>query len=531
MSAAAWWTCALFALASARIYDRCELARDLQNLGVDQEYLSTWVCIAFHESRFDTAANNRYSGDHGILQISELYWCGPGKACGISCSDLRDDNITDDLHCAQQIYEEHTRLQGNGFLAWVVYPQHCKHNTKKYLADCDSTYHKDPSLKMIDESRSFKYDTNNSYTYGFYPQTDELIPPYFMITTILLESNKNKLQQAREHKEENLGNWLNYKIDNIDELKLPKLHKHLTYPTTIKSTTTSTTTTRIDTNQFNVRPFTATKTIETKTTTPRAYITTKMHSTFNPNFNHLPSVPTKNVTFKLSTALTTAKPFPTRSTPYTGSNTTPSPKTIKFNFKVTEATPRKITKLLPFVIKSPTTTTDIGLPFIFTTSSPTTSLLATAKTTSNLGTNKIFPFIYKDKKEERSTTLTSTRLTPKTSKVMPFIFTPSTIPSMKTTTFKLRSSPANKLFTPLTTTPRTSATRASAIRTSSATQTTPASTTTQSIFDLYLNPTRRPKIAPYRVPQQNNSYKLKIFSGGTTTLAPTFQSGDKRKLH
>lgn len=543
MSAAAWWTCALFALASARIYERCELARDLQSLGVEQEHLSTWVCIAFHESRFDTAANNRYSGDHGILQISELYWCGPGKACEVSCSALRDDNITDDLQCAQKIYEEHTRLQGNGFLAWVVYPQHCKHNTKKYLSDCNSTYHKDSTPKIIDHPYTFKYDTNNSFSYGLHPQIDELKPPYLKITTILFGSNQNKLEQARDHKQEIVTSWLNYKLDNIDELKLPTFYKHLPYTTTIKSTTTSTTTSSlptvvpnkpIDTNIFHVRPFTSTKTIEMKRVTPHSqhFIATEVQSTSNLDFNHLLSVPTRDVS-KLSTAVPTAKTLPTKSTRFTvvaSANRIPPAKTTKFTSS-TEAAPSKTTKLLPFVINTPTTTTESGLPFIFTTNPSTTTLITTPKTTLKLGANKIFRFIYKDNKEEQRIASTSARLIPQTSKVMPFIFTPSTIPSPKTTTARPSPALTNKLlnFTPSTTTAR--ATRTSTNRNTSATKTTPPLGTTQSLFDLYLKPMKRPKLAPYRVPQENNSNKLKIFSDGTTTLVPTYLSGDTRKLH
>lgn len=547
MSASALWTCALFALASARIYERCELARDLQSLGVKQEHISTWVCIAFHESRFDTAANNRYSGDHGILQISELYWCGPGKACGVSCPELRDDNIMDDLHCAQIIYEEHTRLQGNGFLAWVVYPQHCKQNTKKYLADCDFTYHKESNPKLIDQ-RSFQYDKNQSFSYEFYPQVDELKPPYFLTTTTLVGSNKNKLIETRDGREEYVKNSLHFKIGNIDELKLPMFHKHLTHSTTAISTSPSATTSprpavpnkQIDTNQFQIRPFTTNKTIEMKETVSRTqqFFTTKVQPTSNSNFNHLLPVQTKTATYKPSAVVTTAKPLITKTRYAIASgNTTPS--TIKFTSRVTGATSPKTDKLLPFVIKSHSSTTDIGLPFIFTTSPSTATPITATKTnltTSNLGTSKIFPFIYKNRKEERSTKSTPTRPTQSTSKAMPFIFTLSTTTSSKTSTPILRHLRTQKLLTttPLSTTPRPSATRTSAPRISATKITTAVKTTlppktTRSLFDLYLNPTKRPILAPYRVPQDNNSYKLKIFSGGTTTLAPTYQYGDIQK--
>ncbi len=33
-------------------------------------------------------------------------------------SDFLDDNIDDDVDCVKKIYEEHERLDGNGFKAW-----------------------------------------------------------------------------------------------------------------------------------------------------------------------------------------------------------------------------------------------------------------------------------------------------------------------------------------------------------------------------------------------------------------------------
>ena len=36
------------------------------------------------------------------------------------CSDLIDDDITDDVKCVLTIYNEHEGLSGNGFNAWLV---------------------------------------------------------------------------------------------------------------------------------------------------------------------------------------------------------------------------------------------------------------------------------------------------------------------------------------------------------------------------------------------------------------------------
>lgn len=138
----------LLALGGARgkVYERCELARELAGrLRVPLADTATWVCIAYHESRLDTAAEGRLNGDgshdHGLLQISELYWCQPerpGGACGLACSSLRDDDLGDDVRCALQIHREHEGLSGDGYTAWSVYRPNCQgKNVKKYTAGCD----------------------------------------------------------------------------------------------------------------------------------------------------------------------------------------------------------------------------------------------------------------------------------------------------------------------------------------------------------------------------------------------------------
>lgn len=132
----------ILALASARVYERCELARDLLNkYKVPRDQLATWICIADHESRFNTSAvgttNSDGSSDHGIFQISDKYWCTPGWACGIDCDSLRDDDLSDDWKCARRIYKEHQFLSGDGFNAWAVYSTRCKSSTvTDYLKGC-----------------------------------------------------------------------------------------------------------------------------------------------------------------------------------------------------------------------------------------------------------------------------------------------------------------------------------------------------------------------------------------------------------
>lgn len=131
-------------LAVAKVYERCELARELASVhGVPREDLPVWVCIAQHESTYNTSAVGHVGegGDHGLFQISDLYWCshrGAGKACGVSCEQLLDDDISDDVACMRRIHREHQGLAGNGWSAWAVYPLYCKQPERvaKYVEGC-----------------------------------------------------------------------------------------------------------------------------------------------------------------------------------------------------------------------------------------------------------------------------------------------------------------------------------------------------------------------------------------------------------
>uniref|UniRef100_A0A182JZY9 lysozyme n=1 Tax=Anopheles christyi TaxID=43041 RepID=A0A182JZY9_9DIPT len=133
-----------FDVDTGKVYDRCELANDLlHKYRLPREQVATWVCIAYHESRFNTSAEGRLnadgSGDHGLFQISDIYWCSPpgnGWACGISCAALKDSDITDDVKCARTIYDEHQRLSGDGFNAWSVYKPYCQRDVDTFVRGC-----------------------------------------------------------------------------------------------------------------------------------------------------------------------------------------------------------------------------------------------------------------------------------------------------------------------------------------------------------------------------------------------------------
>ncbi|KAJ6640865.1 Lysozyme S [Pseudolycoriella hygida] len=128
----------------AKVYERCELAREMRDIhDIPMNEIPIWVCIAYHESKYDTSAVGRLnadgSADHGIFQISDIYWCslsGRGKGCSVSCSDLENANITDDVQCIKKIFNEHTHLSGDGFTAWSVYLPYCKGMSSDFVEGC-----------------------------------------------------------------------------------------------------------------------------------------------------------------------------------------------------------------------------------------------------------------------------------------------------------------------------------------------------------------------------------------------------------
>lgn len=132
-------------IGNGKVYERCELARELKyRHKLSSNDIATWVCIAKHESNFNTSAVGRLnwdgSEDHGLFQISDIYWCGKDgeenlKGCGLSCSELRDSEIKNDVECIKIIHKEHTRLFRNGFQAWTVFPR-CKDTSDEFIKGC-----------------------------------------------------------------------------------------------------------------------------------------------------------------------------------------------------------------------------------------------------------------------------------------------------------------------------------------------------------------------------------------------------------
>uniref|UniRef100_A0A1B0A290 lysozyme n=1 Tax=Glossina pallidipes TaxID=7398 RepID=A0A1B0A290_GLOPL len=158
----------------SKIYGRCELARELyEEHNIPIEQVATWICIAQHESHFNTSAVGRRVGDgsiaYGLFQISNLRWCSY-KQYGLN--RLIDDNIADDVECIKRIYKEHAALFGDGFTAWIAYLPYCRNQHYEHIASCfEGEESNGISYKRSASSLHLQYVDN-----PFFKQKKTLVP-------------------------------------------------------------------------------------------------------------------------------------------------------------------------------------------------------------------------------------------------------------------------------------------------------------------------------------------------------------------
>merc|ERR1712029_22160 len=147
-------------------FERCELARELLQLGLPGDQLNDWLCLVEGESQYNSRAigsmNPDNSFDHGLFQISEKWWChgkyGPKPlGCRIPCSALLDDDIRDDVKCVKKIYDEWQRTHDNGFLPWVAWNIKCQNrDLSSYSKDCFNLKVKDVT-NVVDAGSPVEY--------------------------------------------------------------------------------------------------------------------------------------------------------------------------------------------------------------------------------------------------------------------------------------------------------------------------------------------------------------------------------------
>ncbi|KAG8446758.1 hypothetical protein GDO86_014283 [Hymenochirus boettgeri] len=106
---------------NSQAIDRCSVVSAIKNggiIGIKGYTLGDYVCLAYRASRYDTSLN-RSPTEYGIFQISSYWWCDDGRTvgrknlCGLSCKNLLNSDIEDDVRCLKRIVKD-----PNGLKAW-----------------------------------------------------------------------------------------------------------------------------------------------------------------------------------------------------------------------------------------------------------------------------------------------------------------------------------------------------------------------------------------------------------------------------
>ncbi|XP_063067414.1 lysozyme C-1-like [Engraulis encrasicolus] len=134
----------LVAAASAKVYQRCELATILNDAGMDGyrgTTLADWICLIKWESNYNSSAisgNFDGSTDYGLFQLNSRWWCDDGKTplsrngCHVNCTVLLTDNIRPAIVCAKRVVRDYTWLR-----SWSGWRNYCMgRDLSSYIAGC-----------------------------------------------------------------------------------------------------------------------------------------------------------------------------------------------------------------------------------------------------------------------------------------------------------------------------------------------------------------------------------------------------------
>nr|XP_019560431.2 lysozyme c-1-like isoform X2 [Aedes albopictus] len=126
----------LATLNEAKIFKKCDLAKELGKSGISRTFHGNWICLANAESGLDTTKLTQLpnlTASYGIFQINSKQWCRSGRkggVCNMKCEDFLDDNITNDIECVKIIQ---SRL---GFNGWPIWVKKCKGKELPNISNC-----------------------------------------------------------------------------------------------------------------------------------------------------------------------------------------------------------------------------------------------------------------------------------------------------------------------------------------------------------------------------------------------------------
>lgn len=120
-----------FEAAFSKVFEVCEFAEELHKRhNIPQKEIFKHFCIA--GNNLDTTKSTE-TGYVGIYGVGSKWWCGQNEAgggCNIKCSNLLDDDITDDVECMQVIFDN------QGLFAWAKNRDQCLVHYDRKVSDC-----------------------------------------------------------------------------------------------------------------------------------------------------------------------------------------------------------------------------------------------------------------------------------------------------------------------------------------------------------------------------------------------------------
>ncbi|XP_069748527.1 lysozyme C-1/C-2-like [Narcine bancroftii] len=139
----------LLTVVSAEVFSRCQIVHAIKNsklIDFTQYSVADWVCMASHESSYNTLAVNYqrgsdgkiWSADYGIFQINSKWWCVDtmfpfgANGCHVNCNSFLTNNadLQPSIDCAAII------VQQQGMEAWTSWVNNCKGKWIAYYSWC-----------------------------------------------------------------------------------------------------------------------------------------------------------------------------------------------------------------------------------------------------------------------------------------------------------------------------------------------------------------------------------------------------------
>lgn len=147
-----------FELATSKIFDRCEFAKELYLLHtVPRDEIYMHLCIT--RTVMDTS--DASMSFLGVYRIGSQWWCGENEAggsCNVKCSELVDDDIADDVACANKILDSH------GLDGWTQTESRCKSKFQKFTDECLADIEVLESLQRVENVETTESEVRASTT-------------------------------------------------------------------------------------------------------------------------------------------------------------------------------------------------------------------------------------------------------------------------------------------------------------------------------------------------------------------------------